>query len=52
MKKTYYKVAEEVYKQNPQPNSADASNFTDAFKNMTGAAQADDGTTAEYTVKD
>lgn len=52
LQQTSYKVAEEVYKQNPQPNSADASNFTDAFKNMTGAAQADDGTTAEYTVKD
>lgn len=46
LQQTSYKVAEEVYKQNPQPNSADA------FKNMTGAAQADDGTTAEYTVKD
>ena len=52
LQQTSYKIAEEVYKQNPQPNSADASNFTDAFKNMTGAAQADDGTTAEYTVKD
>lgn len=52
LQQTSYKIAEEVYKQNPQPNSADASGFTDAFKNMTGAAQADDGTTAEYTVKD
>ena len=52
LQQTSYKIAEEVYKQNPQPNSADASNFTDAFKNMTGAAQADNGTTAEYTVKD
>ena len=46
LQQTSYKIAEEVYKQNPQSNSADA------FKNMTGAAQADDGTTAEYTVKD
>lgn len=52
LQQTSYKIAEEVYKQNPQSNSADASGFTDAFKNMTGAAQADDGTTAEYTVKD
>ena len=52
LQQTSYKIAEEVYKQNPQPNSANTSDFTDAFKNMTGAAQADDGTTAEYTVKD
>ena len=36
LKQTSYKVAEEVYKQSPQ----------------SGAAQADNGTTAEYTVKD
>ena len=53
LQQTSYKVAAEIYKQNPQPNSAGAADFADAFKNMAGgAAQADNGTTAEYTVKD
>ena len=39
LQQTSYKVAEEVYKQNPQPGAS-------------ATAQADDGTTAEYTVKD
>ena len=52
LQQTSYKVAEEVYKQNPQPNSANASDFAESFNNMTGTAQADDGATAEYTVKD
>lgn len=38
LKQTSYKVAEEVYKQNPQPGTAQA--------------EADNGATAEYTVKD
>ena len=52
LQQTSYKVAEEVYKQNPQPNSANASDFAESFNNMAGTAQADDGATAEYTVKD
>ena len=52
LQQTSYKVAEEVYKQNPQPNSANVSDFAESFNNMAGTAQADDGATAEYTVKD